>query len=178
MTISETPIPGCFEIHPDVIKDERGVFVKTFNKAIFEQYNLAADFAEEYYSCSKKGVLRGFHFQMPPHEHIKIVSCVYGMVMDAIVDLRKGSPSYGKHVVFELGGEGAKALYLAKGVAHAFYAMSDLAIVMYKVTTAYAPAHDAGILWNSAGVEWPGDTPILSKRDRAFQPFSTGGKDG
>jgi dTDP-4-dehydrorhamnose 3,5-epimerase len=88
--------------------------------------------------------------------------------MDAIVDLRKGSPTCGQHAVFELSGEKANALYLERGIAHAFYVMSDFAIVMYKVTTVYAPEHDAGILWNSAGVPWPDDMPVLSKRDKSF----------
>lgn len=172
MNIIETTIPGCFEIHPDVIKDERGTFIKTFHQDIFSKHGLTTDFAEEYYSYSKKGVLRGFHFQLPPHDHVKIVYCVSGTIMDAIIDLRKGSPAYGQHAVFELSGEKANALYLEKGIAHAFYVVSDFAIVMYKVTTVYAPAHDAGILWDSAGVPWPDDMPVLSGRDKSFPPLS------
>ncbi len=172
MNVKETIIPCCFEIHPDVIKDERGTFVKTFHQDIFDKHGLNTDFAEEYYSYSKKGVLRGFHFQIPPHDHVKIVYCVSGTVMDAIIDLRKGSPTCGQHAVFELTGERANALYLEKGIAHAFYTMSDFAIVMYKVTTVHAPAHDAGILWNSAGVPWPDDMPVLSERDKSFPPLS------
>ena len=164
-------IPGCFEIHPNVLKDERGTFVKTFHHDIFYKYGLTTDFAEEYYSYSKKGVLRGFHFQLPPHDHIKVVYCVSGTIMDAIIDLRKGSPTYRQHAVFELSGEKANALYLENGIAHAFYVMSDFAIVMYKVTTVYAPKHDVGILWNSAGVPWPDDKPVLSGRDESFPPL-------
>jgi len=171
MNITETIIPGCFEIHSAVIKDERGTFVKTFHQDIFDEHRLTTDFAEEYYSCSKKGVLRGFHFQSPPHDHIKMVYCVSGTIMDAIIDLRKGSPTYGQHAVFELSEEKANALYLGKGIAHAFYVMSDFVIVMYKVTTVYAPEHDAGILWDSAGVSWPDDMPILSERDKSFPPL-------
>ncbi len=171
MNIIKTNIAGCFEIYPDVFKDERGAFVKTFHQDIFDKHGLTTDFAEEYYSCSKKGVLRGFHFQLPPHDYVKIVYCVFGTVMDAVVDLRKGSRTYGQHAVFELSGEKANALYLERGLAHGYYVMSDFAIVMYKVTTIYAPEHDFGILWNSAGVPWPDDMPILSKRDKGFPPL-------
>lgn len=172
LQIRELSIPGCFEIHPNVIKDERGTFVKTFHQDIFDKHGLTTDFAEEYYSYSKKGVFRGFHFQLPPHDHIKMVYCVSGTIVDAIIDLRKGSPTYRQHAVFELSGEKANVLYLGKGIAHAFYVMSDFAIVMYKVTTVYAPKHDAGILWNSAGVPWPDDnTPVLSGRDKSFPPL-------
>ena len=164
-------IPGCFEIHPDVLKDERGTFVKTYHQDIFGKHGLTTDFVEEYYSYSNKRVLRGFHFQLPPHDHIKLVYCVSGIIMDAIVDLRKGSPTYKKYAFFELSGEKANALYLGKGVAHAFYVLSDFAIVMYKVTSVYAPEYDTGILWNSAGVPWPDDMPILSKRDKTFPPL-------
>ena len=172
MNIIKTIIPGCFEIQPDVLKDERGTFVKTFHQDIFDKHGLVTDFAEEYYSYSNKGVLRGFHFQLPPYDHVKMVYCVSGTIMDAIIDLRKGSPTHGQYAVFELSGEKANALYLEKGIAHAFYVMSDFAIVMYKVTTVYAPEHDAGILWNSAGVPWPDDMPVLSGRDKSFPPLS------
>ena len=168
MNIVETTIPDCFEIQLDVLKDERGTFVKTFHQDVFDKHGLITDFAEEYYSCSKKGVLRGFHFQLPPYEHVKIVYCVSGTIMDAIIDLRKGSPTYRRYAISELSKKQANALYLGKGIAHAFYVMSDSAIVMYKVTTVYAPEHDTGILWNSAGVPWPDDIPILSGRDKSF----------
>ena len=172
MNIIKTTIPGCFELQPLVLKDERGTFVKTFRKDIFDKHDLTTDFTEEYYSCSKKGVLRGFHFQLPPHDHVKIVYCVSGTIMDAIIDLRKDLPTCGQHAVFELSGEKANALYLEKGIAHAFYVMSKFAIVMYKTTTVYAQEHDAGILWDSAGVLWPDDTPVLSRRDKNFTPLS------
>ena len=171
MDIVRTSIPGCFEIHADVLKDARGIFVKIFHRDIFDKYGLTTDFAEEYYSWSRKSVLRGFHFQLPPHDHVKIVCCLSGAVIDAIVDLRKGSPTCGKHAIFELSGEKANGLYLENGIAHAFYVVSRFAIVMYKVTTVYAPEYDAGILWNSAAVQWPDDMPILSERDKSFPPL-------
>ncbi|MCP3873877.1 MAG: dTDP-4-dehydrorhamnose 3,5-epimerase [Desulfobacteraceae bacterium] len=171
MNIVPTKINDCFEISPNVQKDDRGVFVKNFHQDIFIRHGLKTKFAEEYYSYSKKGVLRGFHFQIPPYDHVKMVYCVSGTIMDAIVDLRKGSPTYGHSLVFELKGEVPKALYLEKGIAHAFYVMSEFAIVMYKVTSVYSPEHDAGILWNSTNVSWPANNPILSERDKCFPPI-------
>jgi dTDP-4-dehydrorhamnose 3,5-epimerase len=171
MKIIKTKIPGCFEILPNILKDERGTFVKIFYQDIFDKHGLTTYFAEEYYSYSKKRVLRGFHFQLPPHDHIKIVYCISGTIVDVIIDLRVGSPTYRQHAVFEVSGEKANALYLEKGIAHAFYVMSDFAIVMYKVTTVYAPKHDAGILWNSVREPWPDDQPILSGRDKSLPPL-------
>jgi len=173
MKIIETIIRRCFEIHPDVLKDERGTFVKTFHQDIFSEHGLTTDFAEEYYSYSNKGVLRGFHFHLPPHDHVKVVYCVSGAIMDAVIDLRKGSPTYGQHAVFELSGDKANMPYLEKGIAHAFYVVSDLAIVMYKVTTVYAPEHDTGILWNSANIPWPDMNPVVSVRDQGFAPLES-----
>lgn len=166
--VRKLSIPGCFEMKTDVFKDERGTFVKTFHQDVFDKHGLATDFAEEYYSYSIKGVLRGFHFQLPPDDHIKLVNCVSGTIMDVVIDLRKGSPTYKQHAVFELSGEKGNALYLEKGIAHAFYVMSDFAIVLYKVTTVYAPENDSGILWNSTGIPWPDTNPRVSDRDRSF----------
>jgi len=171
MQIDETKIPECFLIKPAKFSDIRGSFVKTLHEEIFAARGLMTTFAEEYYSYSKKGVLRGLHFQLPPHDHIKMVYCVYGRIMDAIVDLRKGSPTFGGHALFELSDENAQALYLGRGVAHGFYVLSNEAIVMYKVSTIYAPEHDAGILWNSAGVPWSDTMPIMSERDKGFPPL-------
>jgi len=170
--IKETKIPGCFEVLPKKLKDNRGWFVKTFHEEIFAKNWLTTDFAEEYYSCSRKGVLRGLHFQIPPHDHIKMVYCVYGEIMDAIVDLRIGSPTFGKHAIFELSAENAKSVYITNGIAHGFYVQSEFAIVIYKVTTVYAPEHDSGIRWNSVDIPWPDKVPIVSHRDSQLPKYS------
>lgn len=168
MHFEETTIPGCFNIFPDVRRDERGSFVKTFHKELFVERELEHAFAEEYYSVSRQGVLRGLHFQLPPHQHAKLVYCIDGQVMDAVVDLRRGSPSYGQHAVFDLNAEAANVLYIPPGLAHGFYTLSEQATLIYKVTTVYAPESDAGILWNSAGIPWPDEKPLLSPRDQSF----------
>lgn len=171
MQISEIEIPGCFEITPKRIEDNRGVFVKTLHEDIFAAHGLQNVFLEEYFSKSYRNVLRGLHFQTPPHDHVKMVYCASGAIMDAIVDVRIGSPTYGKFQTFELSETNAKILVLAKGIAHGFCTLSHEAIVMYKVSTVYAQQCDKGILWNSLNIPWPISNPILSDRDKKFPAF-------
>jgi dTDP-4-dehydrorhamnose 3,5-epimerase len=168
MRILDTSIPGCYELFPDVLQDERGFFVKTFHKDVFADHCLTTQFAEEYYTYSKQGVLRGLHFQVPPMHHVKLVYCVDGSVLDAVVDLRIGSPTFGKYATFELSRQKANIIYLPAGLAHGFYVLSSSAVLLYKVSTVYSPTHDSGILWNSAGIPWPNTNPIISKRDSGF----------
>jgi dTDP-4-dehydrorhamnose 3,5-epimerase len=172
MQMQETGIPGCFEIKPQLFTDERGSFVKTYHKDVFQQHGLETEWREEYYSVSRKGVLRGLHFQIPPHDHAKLVYCTAGRVLDAVFDLRIGSPAYLQNLLFELDAESAHMLYLPKGVAHGFYTLSDSATMMYKVSTVYAPACDTGILWNSAGIPWPDTSPTVSQRDGTLPALS------
>ena len=168
MRVEQTAIKGCYQIFPHVRKDNRGIFVKTFHKEIFDTHGLITEFAEEYYSVSHKGVLRGMHFQTPPHQHVKLVYCLAGKVFDAIVDLRVGSPTYHKSCTFDLNSEQSNMLYIAPGVAHGFYSITEDVIMQYKVSSAYAPDCDNGIRWNSADIIWPDSTPIISKRDQNF----------
>lgn len=170
--IKKTKIPGCFEILPEIFKDDRGAFVKIFHQDIFALNNLESHFSEEYYSFSYKSVLRGLHFQIPPLEHTKIVYCVSGEVIDAVVDLRLNSPTYGKYELFNLSATTANIIYIPPGLAHGFYVASRDAILLYKVTTVYSPEHDAGIHWNSVGIPWPDANPTISKRDINFLTFS------
>ena len=172
MRIQKTTIPGCYEIFPNILKDDRGHFVKTFHQDIFAEHGLVTGFAEEYYTYSHRGVLRGLHFQVPPMDHVKLITCVSGAVLDAVVDLRVGSPAYGRHLTLELNAETANMLYLPVGLAHGFFVQSAGALLLYKVTTVYSPAHDAGLLWNSAGIPWPERSPLISARDGAFPSFA------
>jgi len=169
---TETSIPGSYELLPRKMADARGCFVKTFHCAAFEEHGLETDWREEYYSVSHKGVLRGMHFQLPPHDHVKLVYCVAGSVLDVILDLRVGSPSYGCHAMLELSAEKANMLFIPRGLAHGFYTLSESAVMIYKVSTVYAPAADAGVLWNSAGIPWPDMAPVISERDSAFPPLA------
>lgn len=155
-------------MQPKAFDDARGRFVKVFHEQMFAEKGLETKFAEEYYSISHKNVIRGMHFQLPPMDHVKMVCCVQGEVLDAVVDLRVGSPTYGQCALFELSAAKANSVYIPKGLAHGFCALSDQAIMVYKVSTVYSPAHDAGILWNSVGIPWPITEAILSPRDQSF----------
>lgn len=172
MQISELEIPGCFEIFPRKMEDKRGIFIKTYHEDTFLNHGLKKiDFVEEYCSKSYQNVLRGLHFQTPPHDHVKMVYCVSGNILDVIVDLRIGSPTYGEFRIFDLSGENAKILVLDKGIAHGFYTHSKEAIVVYKVSSMYSQNHDKGIFWDSLNIPWPTKEPILSERDGSFPSF-------
>jgi len=171
MEINKCSVVGCYEILPNVYRDERGVFVKTFHKQTFEVFGLDTTFDECFYSSSKKGVLRGMHFQTPPHEYAKLVYCVEGKVFDAVFDLRKTSATYGKYEIVELDSSKANMLYIPPGLAHGFYTLTERSIMVYKVSAMYSFEHDTGLLWNSLGIPWPDENPIMSDRDRQFLPF-------
>lgn len=172
MQIRETKIPGCYELLPTIFKDERGSFVKTFHSDCFNSHRLEMHFAEEYYSVSYQNVFRGFHFQIPPKDHTKIVYCVRGQVRDAVVDLRVGSPTYCQFDTFDLTAEKANIIYIPPGLAHGFYVTCEIAVMMYKVSTVYSPEHDTGIHWKSVGISWQNVNPIVSKRDSSFIALS------
>lgn len=159
------------ELQPKAFGDARGRFVKVFHEQAFRDLGLHTDFAEEYYSVSHRNVIRGLHFQTPPHDHVKLVYCVQGEVLDVVLDLRVGSPTYGQHATFRLSAEKANSIYIPKGMAHGFCALSDEAIMVYKVSTVYAPHNDAGVRWDSAGIDWPTASPIISDRDAGFAGF-------
>lgn len=169
--LNQTAIPGCLELIPKVLRDERGLFVKTFHEGVFQEGGLNTHWAEEYYSVSKRGVLRGMHFQVPPHDHVKLVYCPQGRVFDVVLDLRLGSPAFGRFSVFELDEGKANMIYIPSGCAHGFYSFSNTATMVYKVSNVYAPEYDAGLHWNSIGVEWPDKCPVVSERDMSFGGF-------
>ena len=171
MDLIKTQIDGCFELQASILDDARGRFVKIFNESEFESVELETVFKEQYYSVSKKNVIRGMHFQLPPFDHVKLVSCLRGTVFDVVIDLRVGSPTYGKSETFELSADKANSIYIPKGMAHGFCSLSDEAILVYNVSTEYAPEYDSGILWNSIDISWPIQDAILSVRDHAFIPF-------
>jgi len=166
MEIIKTSIEGCFELQPRIFADDRGRLVKTFHQDIFESNGLKTDFKEEYYSVSKKHVLRGLHFQTPPYDHVKCVTCLSGKIFDVVVDLRKNSPTFKQYFSIELDAEKGNMLYIAKGMAHGFFVLSDSAIFLNRTTTVYAPNNDAGIRWDSCEIDWPSMQPILSEKDK------------
>lgn len=169
--LEATEISGVFAIQPVVRRDSRGVFVKTLYKEWFESVGLLADFVEQYYSVSHKNVLRGLHFQTPPHDHYKLVTCLEGSVLDVIVDMRRESPTFGHHVLLELTGEASNSVYISKGCAHGFYVRSQSATLLYNVSSYYAPMSDGGVKWDSVGIIWPSNSPQISARDSSLPSF-------
>ena len=163
----ETAIAGCYELQPMVHVDSRGRFVKTYHADYFASNDLETNFREQYYTISRKGVLRGMHFQKPPHQHNKLVYCTSGIILDVVLDLRIGSPSYLKHFSLKLSEELGNMLYLPTGLAHGFYSVTE-ATVAYNVSTVYVPEFDSGILWSSIGMNWPNMFPDISERDAEF----------
>jgi len=166
--IATCDIPGVLEIRPVVRSDARGSFVKIFHQEIFARHGIALDFAEMYHTTSREGVIRGLHFQTPPHDYVKLVGCVSGAVFDAVVDLRRGSPTFGRHCAFRLSQAEGNLLYLPSGIAHGFCVEAGTATMLYVTSTVYAAEHDTGIAWDSAGIAWPVADALLSDRDRAF----------
>ncbi len=170
--ILESPLPGCRELLPPLHTDHRGRFVKGFHADFFAANGMAERFLEQYYSVSQKGVLRGLHFQLPPHDQDKLVICLDGAIVDVVVDLRVGSPTHGHHALFDVSAERCNQIYIPSGLAHGFYVTSESATVMYSATTMYAPEHDTGIHWDSVGIAWPDRQPSVSEKDSGLLPFA------
>ncbi len=173
MNFLETRLPDCLEIRPPRHSDVRGSFIKVFQEQEFAKRGLATHYAEAYYTVSRRGVLRGLHCQLPPHHHAKVVSCVDGVVLDAVLDLRRGSPAYGKYHLTELTSEDSNVLYVPAGLAHGFYVRSERATILYMVSTVYSPDRDGGVRWDSAAIPWPDKRPLLSERDRTLPQLAT-----
>ena len=154
----DTSIDGVCVIEPTVFGDERGYFMETYNRADFEEIGITGEFIQDNQSKSKKGVLRGLHFQKD-HPQAKIVRCIRGEVFDVAVDLRPGSETYGKWEGVVLSGENKKMFYIPRGFAHGFLVLSDEAEFCYKVDNVYDHNSEGGLVWDDAevGVEWPTD---------------------
>lgn len=164
----ETKIPGVYIIELFRAGDDRGKFVKTFHKESLEEHGLDGDFRESFYSVSQKGVIRGMHFQLPPHDHQKLVYCNRGRLNDVLLDIRRGSPAYGESVSIELSGNNHRAVYVPRGIAHGFEVLENDTMMTYLTGTEHAPEHDAGIRYDSFGRSWSEPDPVLSPRDLQF----------
>jgi len=160
-------IPDLILIEPRVFEDERGFFMEFYNLKDFNHSGIDVEFVQDNHSHSRKGVLRGLHYQLRPMEQGKLVRCVRGIIFDVAVDIRRGSPTYGEWVGVILSEENKNMLYIPPGFAHGFCVLSDEADVIYKVTNFYSPEHDRGIIWDDPdiGIEWPIKDPILSEKD-------------
>ncbi len=149
-------------------QDTRGTFVKTFHETLLGKAGITFTLCESYFSFSRKDVIRGMHFQLPPHQHSKIVFCPVGAILDVVVDLRRNSPSYGQYFAHELSGDNNKACYIPEGFAHGFKALTDDALTYYLVSSEYNKDYDAGLRYDSIGFDWGVTSPILSDRDMSF----------
>ncbi|MDX2227631.1 MAG: dTDP-4-dehydrorhamnose 3,5-epimerase family protein [Verrucomicrobiae bacterium] len=163
-----TEIDGLFQLVPEMRHDARGFFVKNFNTDLFSSLGLDFTPREEFFSRSARGVLRGMHFQTPPFEGVKVVTCLDGRVLDVVLDLRKNSRTFGKTVSFELDGTAISSVFIPPGCAHGFRTLSETAFLFYSTGSVYSPAHDQGILWSGFGFDWGTENPLLSDRDRTF----------
>lgn len=169
MTVYRTDIDGIAIIEPRIFTDGRGYFFESWSRREFEEKIGAIDFCQDNESMSSYGVMRGLHFQYPPYTQSKLVRCVRGTVLDVAVDIRKGSPTYGKHIAVELSEENHRQLFIPKGFAHGFSVLSETAVFQYKCDNFYHPEADGGIsiLDGTLEIDWriPEDKAILSKKD-------------
>jgi dTDP-4-dehydrorhamnose 3,5-epimerase len=170
MQIIETALPEVKLIVPDVFGDERGYFQETWNAGRYDKLGIRADWVQDNESCSRYGVLRGLHFQKPPFTQAKLVRVIQGAVWDVAVDIRKNSPTFGKHVAVELNGENKYQLFIPKGFAHGFAVLSERVLFAYKCDAPYSPAHERGIAFDdpALGIYWKIDMAkvILSPKDK------------
>jgi dTDP-4-dehydrorhamnose 3,5-epimerase len=168
LTVKETALPGVVLITPRVFQDERGVFFETYKTVDYAAAGINCEFVQDNVSVSTSRVIRGLHYQVP-NPQAKLIQVLSGAVLDVAVDVRRGSPTFGKWVAEVLSDENRRQLFLPAGFAHGIAVLGSPAIVSYKCSTLYCQAGDAAVLWNDPdiGVAWPVDDPILSAKDAA-----------
>lgn len=166
MSIRETSIAGCYLVERTALRDGPRTIHDLYDNAALRQVGIDFEIHEVLLSSSAKKVLRGLHFQTPPHGTAKLVACLSGEVFDAVVDLRPKSPTYLKIFTTRLSGNGNTMIYIPEGLAHGFYAYEDNSTILYMTSGVFSPKHDSGIHWNSAGIAWPDTDPIISERDQ------------
>jgi dTDP-4-dehydrorhamnose 3,5-epimerase len=167
-------IEGLILIKPDRYGDERGFFLESYKKSAFESMGIRESFVQENHSRSARGVLRGLHYQVHPFPQGKLLRVIQGEIFDVAVDIRKGSPYYGRWSGLALSGENHQILWIPPGFAHGFMAMTEGAEVLYSTTSEYAPLCERGIAWNdpAIGIKWPSLPPAVSEKDRKFPPLA------
>jgi dTDP-4-dehydrorhamnose 3,5-epimerase len=175
MQFKQTNLSGAYLIEIERHADERGFFARTFCKK--ELSALSLETIVEQCSTSfnsRRGTLRGMHFQVAPHEEVKLVRCTRGSIFDVIIDLRPDSPTVGQHFAATLSPDNGKQLYIPRGFAHGFLTLEDNTEVFYQISNAYAPQAGRGVRWNDPAfsVPWPAEVLVISERDRAYPDFS------
>jgi dTDP-4-dehydrorhamnose 3,5-epimerase len=168
MTITETPIKDLLIIKPTVFEDSRGYFYESYSKILFQQHGINVDFVQDNQSLSQAGVLRGLHFQNPPFAQGKLVRVIKGAILDVALDLRKESPTYGKHFAIELNEKNKTMLWIPAGFAHGFLTLENDTVFSYKCTNTYNKASEDCILWNDSDlkINWGIEQPQLSEKDK------------
>ncbi|MDR0691962.1 MAG: dTDP-4-dehydrorhamnose 3,5-epimerase, partial [Prevotellaceae bacterium] len=176
MTFTETSIKGVWIIDPKVFADTRGYFMETFKQSEFEQHIGQVNFIQDNESRSDYGVLRGLHYQLPPFEQSKLVRVIRGKVLDVAVDIRRDSPTFGKHVAVELSAENKRQLFVPRGMAHGFLVLDNHTVFTYKVDNVYAPHAERGIRFDDPdiGIAWPlpEERLVLSEKDKLHTNFN------
>ncbi len=167
MNIIKTDIEGVLIIEPQVFSDERGLFVETYNETRYAEAGIPDTFVQDNLSVSKKGVLRGLHYQAPPFAQGKLVQVLSGKVFDVAVDIREGSPTFGRYVSVELSSENRRQFFIPAGFAHGFLSLADGTIFQYKCTAPYSKEHDRGIRYDdpALAIAWPEGSFIVSEKD-------------
>ena len=178
MNITKTDIQGLIIIEPQIFKDSRGAFFESWNEKKFKQLGINEDFVQDNQSVSSKGVLRGLHFQNPPYAQAKLVRVLKGSVLDIAVDLRKNSPTYGKHFSVILSEQNNKSFFIPKGFAHGFLSLEDNTVFNYKCSDYYNKESEGSLLWNDEDlkIDWQIDNPLVSEKDLQadlFKNFKT-----
>ncbi len=170
MKFERQAIPDVILVTPNRHGDARGFFSETFRANVYEEAGISGPFVQDNHAFSaESGVLRGLHFQAPPKAQAKLVRCTRGAILDVAVDLRRSSPTYGRHVSAELSGDNGRQLFVPEGFAHGYLTLTPDCVVVYKMTEYYAPETEAGLIWNDPdlGIEWPlpNGAPTLSPKD-------------
>lgn len=173
MKFTGCPIDGLILITPAIYRDDRGTFQESYNQSLFKQHGIGFDFIQDNQSVSKKGVIRGLHFQTGSHAQGKLVRVTGGRALDVAVDLRVGSPTFGRHYSIELDAEAGLMLWIPPGFAHGFEALEDDTVFAYKVTAPYHKTAEAGIRFDDPdlGIHWQSAHPLISEKDRILPTF-------
>lgn len=176
MNVITTDLIGVYVLEPKKYSDSRGYFMESYNKQLLKEYIGDINFVQDNESKSSYGVVRGLHFQKPPYAQAKLVRVVQGKVLDVIVDIRKGSPTFGQHFSIELSAENHRQLFVPRGFAHGFSVLSDEVIFQYKCDNYYQPSSEGAVLWNDSelNIDWRvnNDHIVLSDKDRDNSPFA------
>lgn len=170
MQVIPTELPGVVILEPRLFRDDRGYFFESYSQREFDEKVAPVRFVQDNESRSTYGVVRGLHFQKPPHAQAKLVRVIEGRVLDVAVDIRRGSPTFGRHVAVELTEENHRQFFIPRGFAHGFSVLSEVALFQYKCDNAYAPQSEGALAWNDPdlAIDWriPSDKIILSEKDR------------